>query len=93
MWVTLPQSPRWVIEFYRKNPEALANLRAPLFEDKVIDFIVEMAKVTDRPVSIEDLLRPEDEPEDDSGSVEAAPTEEAAKPKRKPRKKAEKTES
>ena len=88
-----PGYEKQVIEFYRKNPEALANLRAPLFEDKVVDFIVEMAKVTDRPVSIEDLLRPEDEAQDDSGSVEAAAAEEAAKPKRKPRKKAEKTES
>ncbi len=83
-----PGYEKQVIEFYRKNPEALANLRAPLFEDKVIDFIVEMAKVTDRPVSIEELLRPEDE----AAAVEAAPAEETAKPKRKPRKKAEKTE-
>jgi trigger factor len=48
-----------VVEFYRNNPEALANLRAPIFEDKVVDFITEMATVTDRTVPIEDLLKPE----------------------------------
>jgi trigger factor len=45
-----------VIEFYRGNPQAMANLRAPIFEDKVVDFILEIAKVTDKPVSIAELL-------------------------------------
>jgi trigger factor len=44
----------------RKNPEALAQLRAPIFEDKVIDFIVELAKVTEKEVSSEELTK-EDE--------------------------------
>ena len=57
-----------MIEFYRKNPEALANLRAPLLEDKVVDFIVEMASVSDRPVSIEELLRTDDEPAADQAT-------------------------
>src|SRR5262249_24718794 len=57
-----PGYEKQVVEFYRKNPQALANLRAPLFEDKVVDFIVEMASVTDRTVSIEDLLRVDEEP-------------------------------
>jgi trigger factor len=51
-----PGYERQVVEFYRNKPEALAQLRAPLFEDKVIDFIVEMAKVTDKPVSPAELL-------------------------------------
>lgn len=51
-----PGYERQVVEFYRNQPEALAQLRAPLFEDKVIDFIVEMAKVTDKPVSPAELL-------------------------------------
>ncbi len=45
-----------VLEFYQKNIEAMANLRAPLYEEKVIEFIVEQATVTDREVSVEDLL-------------------------------------
>jgi trigger factor len=49
---------RQVVEFYRNNPTALANLRAPIFEDKVVDFITEMATVVDKTVPIEDLLKP-----------------------------------
>jgi trigger factor len=50
-----------VVEFYRNNPEALANLRAPIFEEKVVDFITEMATVTDKTVPIDELLKPEAE--------------------------------
>lgn len=58
-----PGQERKVVEFYRNNPDALANLRAPIYEDKVIDFIVEMAKVTEKPVSPEELLKPEPDEE------------------------------
>jgi trigger factor len=61
-----PGQEKKVIEFYRANPDALANLRAPIYEDKVIDFIVEMAKVSDKPVSLEELLKPE--PEDEAAA-------------------------
>jgi trigger factor len=47
---------RQVLEFYRQNPEAIANLRAPIFEDKVIDFIVELAKVEERKITPQELL-------------------------------------
>jgi trigger factor len=50
-----PGQERKVYDFYRNNPQALAEIRAPLFEDKVIDFIAELAKVTEKPVSIEEL--------------------------------------
>jgi len=55
-----PGQEREVVDLYRKNPEALAQLRAPIFEDKVIDFIVELAKVTEKEVSSEELTK-EDE--------------------------------
>jgi trigger factor len=58
-----PGQERKVVEFYRSNPDALANLRAPIYEDKVIDFIVEMAKVTDKPIAPEELLKPDPEDE------------------------------
>jgi trigger factor len=51
-----PGYEKQLIEFYRGRPEALANLRAPIFEDKVIDFIVEMAKVNERTVPAKELL-------------------------------------
>lgn len=56
-----PGQERQVIEYYRNNADALAQLRAPLFEDKVIDFIIEMASVTERPASVDELMK---EPEE-----------------------------
>ena len=55
-----PGQERQVFEYFRNNPNAAAQLRAPLFEDKVVDFIIEMAKVTDRPVAIDELMREPD---------------------------------
>jgi trigger factor len=51
-----PGYERQVLDFYRQNPETVANLRAPIFEDKVVDFIVELAKVEERKISPQDLL-------------------------------------
>jgi trigger factor len=51
-----PGYERQVLDFYRQNPETVANLRAPIFEDKVIDFIVELAKVEERKVTPQELL-------------------------------------
>ena len=51
-----PGYERQVLDFYRQNPEAVANLRAPIFEDKVVDFIVELAKVEERKISPQELL-------------------------------------
>lgn len=52
-----------VFEYYRKNPDALHALRAPIFEEKVIDYILEFADLTDKPISKEELLAGEDEEE------------------------------
>jgi trigger factor len=50
-----PGHEREVFEFYQKSPEGLANLRAPLFEDKVVDFIIQLAKVEERKVTADEL--------------------------------------
>ena len=52
-----PGQERQIWEYYQKNPNALAALRAPLFEDKVVDFLVELAEVTEKPVSREELFK------------------------------------
>ena len=52
----LPGHEKEVFEYYQHNAEALANLRAPLFEDKVIDFILVQANITDREITIDELL-------------------------------------
>jgi trigger factor len=53
----VPGREQEIWEFYRKNPEALASLRAPIFEEKVVDFVLELAKVNEKTVSREDLYK------------------------------------
>jgi trigger factor len=52
-----------VFDLLRNNPNAQAQIRAPLFEDKVVDLIVEKAKVKDKKVSKDELLKEEELPE------------------------------
>jgi trigger factor len=56
-----PGQESMVYDYYQKNPAALAELRAPIFEDKVVDYIVELARPTVRTVSSEELMKPEEE--------------------------------
>ena len=56
----MPGQEQGVWEYYRNNPAALAAVRAPLFEDKVIDFLLEIYNVTEKQVSREELFK-EDE--------------------------------
>lgn len=56
-----PGQERQVIEFFQKDPNAMAQLRAPIYEDKVVDHILETAKVKEETVSKEDLLKEDDE--------------------------------
>lgn len=58
-----PGQERQVFEFFQNNDQARATLRAPIFEDKTVDFIIEMAKVNERIVSREELLKEPDEDE------------------------------
>lgn len=50
-----PGQERQVYDFYRNNPEMLGELRAPILEDKVVDYILELAKVTEKEVKLEEL--------------------------------------
>jgi len=52
-----------VFDMLRQNPNAQAQLRAPIFEDKVVDLIIAKAEVTEEKVSKEDLLKEDDMPE------------------------------
>jgi trigger factor len=53
----MPGREQQVYDYYRNNPGALATLRAPLFEEKVVDFVLELADVTDKPVSRDELFK------------------------------------
>ncbi len=55
-----PGQEKEVLEFYQKNPAAMQQLRAPLFEEKVVDYILERAEVTEQKVSKEKLMEDPD---------------------------------
>jgi trigger factor len=48
-------------DFYRKTPNAVASVRAPIFEEKVVDFLVELAAVTEKPVTREELYKDDED--------------------------------
>jgi trigger factor len=67
-----------IYEFYRNNPAALTNIRAPLFEEKVVDHLLSQISVTDKKVSREELLA-----DDEVTSSTAKPEKKKAAPKKK----------
>jgi len=60
---SMPGREKEVWDYYRNNTNALAQLRAPIYEDKVVDFILELANVTEKKVTREDLFKDDDEAE------------------------------
>lgn len=50
-------NPQQVLQYYQQNPQAVAQIRAPLFEECVVDYILERADVVDKKVSKEDLMK------------------------------------
>jgi trigger factor len=99
-----PGQEHLVFQYYRNNPQALDSLRAPIFEEKTVDFIIELAKVSDKMVSVEELMKdpdaapageakPKAKAKKAKAEAEEKPEAEAeAKPKKATRKKAEKAE-
>jgi trigger factor len=57
----VPGREKEIWDYYRNNANALAQIRAPLYEDKVVDFILELANVSEKKVSREDLFKDDDE--------------------------------
>lgn len=80
----MPGQEQQVIEFYRSNAEAQASLQAPIFEDKVVNFILELATVNEREISPEQLRA---ETEAEAKAAEDAAVTKAEKPKKAPAKK------
>lgn len=73
-----PGQERQVLEFYQKNPQAADQLRAPIYEDKVVDFIIEIAKITNTEVGLDQLTA---DPEEAASSDEKPKAKKAAKKK------------
>lgn len=67
-----PGQEQEVYDFYRKNPNALAELRAPIFEEKVVDHLLAQVAVTDRKVTKEELLADDETAKAPSGEAAAA---------------------
>ncbi|MCA3586668.1 MAG: trigger factor [Methylocystis sp.] len=92
-----PGQEKAVWEYYRKNPQALAEIRAPIFEEKVVDHLLGQVAIVDKPVSKEALLAEDDEDEAPAKPAKAkkaaaASGGEEAKPAKAPAKKAKKAE-
>lgn len=73
-----PGQEKEVWEFYRKNPQALAEIRAPIFEEKVVDHLLEQVKVEDQTVTREALYA-----DDEADEASAAKPKKAAKKAKK----------
>ena len=65
-----PGQEQQIFEFYQSNPEMRAQLEAPVMEDKVVDFIIEMAQVNETKVSVEELMAPDEDDEDVEAKAE-----------------------
>jgi trigger factor len=70
-----PGQEQKVFDFFRNNPSALEHLRAPLYEDKVVDFILQLASMTERQVTPEELMA---DPDTDAANEAATPAATAA---------------
>jgi len=55
-----PGQEQQVWDYYKNNPQAVASLRAPIYEEKVVDFLTELTQVTDKKVSREELYKDDD---------------------------------
>jgi trigger factor len=87
-----PGQEKQIIDYFQKTPGAAASLRAPIFEEKVVDHLLSEVKVTDKTVSKEELMADDEEgasdtkkaaPKKKAAKAEAAEGEEAAAPKKK----------
>jgi len=72
---SFPGQEKQVWDFYRNNAQALAELRAPIYEEKVVDHIVGLAKVEDRKVTKDELLKPVEDELPGGTAPEAPPPE------------------
>jgi trigger factor len=89
-----PGQEQQIFQMFQERPEMQAQLRAPIFEDKVVDFIAELATVSEKTVSVDDLMKDPDEETSEKPKKKAAakkaPAKKAAAKKAEPKKPAAK---
>ena len=78
-----PGQEQQIIDFYKKNPDAVRNLTAPIYEDKVVDFILENTTLKEKKVSRKDLFGYENANKDIKQTKPKAKKTKAAKKKTK----------
>jgi trigger factor len=76
-----PGQEKAVWDYYRKNPQALAEIRAPIFEEKVVDHLLGQVKVTEKTVSRGVLFS--DDEDGEAGADEGKKAKKASKSKKK----------
>ena len=57
-----PGQEKEIYEFFQKNPDAIGGLRAPIFEEKVVDHILEQVTVEDKTVTKDELMKEDELP-------------------------------
>ena len=77
-----------VLKYYRSNPQAMAELRSPVFEEKVVDFVLELASVEEKTVTREELMAEDDDEADAEASAAEDEKPAKSKPKRASKSKA-----
>ncbi len=81
-----PGKEREIFETYQRNPALLAQVRAPIYEEKVVDYILELIKITNQTVSREALFADDDEaPVSAAANVETPKPKKSRKPKTEPK--------
>ncbi len=78
-----PGQEQQVMDYFKNNPQALEQISAPVFEDKIIDFVLEMAKVTDKPATMEELVEALQADNDAQQNATDKPAKKKAAPKKK----------
>jgi trigger factor len=63
-----PGREQQILEYYKQNPMAVAEIRSPIYEDKVIDFLLELAEVSEKQVGKEQLFAEDEEEEEKTGA-------------------------
>ncbi len=86
-----PGQENMVIEFYKKHPHMLENIKAPIFEEKVVDFIIEKADVKEKATTIEELQKRFSADEGESAPTKKAKTAKKSEDKETDKKPAKKT--
>ena len=78
-----PGREKEVMDYYRKTPEAMEQLRGPVYEEKVVDFILEKTKTTDRKATMDDLIKAMETDDGTKPGDKPAPKKKAKKAKAK----------